>query len=102
MRRRYNPLAADMRQLAATLKKRSQEQQAAAPVTPVAPPKPPKKPTKAAYRKALAEHDWNYDYSDDYSVWKKGSEHKKALLAMQVVLDPDRVIWNQYEKRGRK
>lgn len=95
---RRKMMAKDMQELADKVKKRNAE----ASVAPAEPKKPPKKPTKVEYKKLLAEHDWDYDHSDDYSAWKKGSEQKKALQAMQVVLDPDMVIWKKYESRGRK
>lgn len=27
----------------------------------------------------LALHDWHYDYSDDMSVWRKGSAHRALI-----------------------
>lgn len=92
-------LAKDMKDLADTLRKRNAEQ---APAAPVEKPKPPKKPTKAEYRRLLDAHDWDYDQSDDHSVWKKGAEQRKVLVALQVILDPDRVTWRRFEKRHRK
>lgn len=28
-------------------------------------------------------HDWTYEQSDDYSVWKRGSEQRKAIGELQ-------------------
>lgn len=33
------------------------------------------------YLAALQRHDWHYDYSDDYRVWRNGRENEKQLLA---------------------
>lgn len=51
------------------------------------------------YRKALAEHDWFYDFSDDHGVWVRGQEQRNNLHRMAKRLDPDLVIWKQYERR---
>jgi len=29
--------------------------------------------------KLLGSHDWYFDYSDDYSVWKKGMTERSAI-----------------------
>jgi len=29
--------------------------------------------------KLLRSHDWYFDYSDDYSVWKKGMAERAAI-----------------------
>ena len=29
--------------------------------------------------KLLKSHDWYFDYSDDYSVWKKGMAERSAI-----------------------
>jgi len=29
--------------------------------------------------KLLQSHDWYFDYSDDYSVWKKGMAQRDAI-----------------------
>lgn len=28
----------------------------------------------------LCAHDWLYDYSDDYSVWKRGNEQHAQIM----------------------
>lgn len=48
------------------------------------------------YTNQLIRHDWSYDWSDDYSVWSKGNEQRKALSVMQKQLDPDFTIWNKH------
>jgi 6-phosphogluconate dehydrogenase (decarboxylating) len=32
------------------------------------------------YFNRLSNHDWYYDYSDDHSVWKRGSANRDRLL----------------------
>lgn len=32
-----------------------------------------------SYKQALAKHDWYYQYSDDYSVYRKGSQTASAI-----------------------
>ena len=33
----------------------------------------------AILEKLLRSHDWYFDYSDDYSVWKKGMAERDAI-----------------------
>ena len=33
----------------------------------------------ATLEKLLRSHDWYYDYSDDYSAWKKGKAERDAI-----------------------
>ncbi len=48
------------------------------------------------YRKLLKSHDWYYDFSDDHSVWKRGSSERSTLSGLRRQLDPDSTIWNEY------
>jgi len=48
------------------------------------------------YKSLLARHDWYYDYSDDHSVWTRGSNERNTLYKYQEALDPDYKIWNEY------
>lgn len=48
------------------------------------------------YINQLIRHDWSYDYSDDYSAWKKGLAERNALSALQKQVDPDFTIWNKH------
>jgi len=34
-----------------------------------------------SYVQALKYHDWNYEFSDDHSVWKAGRANEKKLRA---------------------
>lgn len=48
------------------------------------------------YKSLLSRHDWYYDYSDDHSVWTRGSNERKELNNMQNAIDSDYKIWNEY------
>lgn len=48
------------------------------------------------YKSLLSRHDWYYDYSDDHSVWTRGSNERKQLNSMQDAIDSDYAIWNEY------
>ena len=34
------------------------------------------------YLKLLKAHDWTYQYSDDHSVWKKGTQTSQTLVSL--------------------
>lgn len=48
------------------------------------------------YIEKLKSHDWFYEYSDDYSVWKRGCTQRGEILDMQQDLDLNYEIWNKY------
>lgn len=48
------------------------------------------------YKTLLARHDWFYNYSDDHSVWSRGSDERDQLYKYQDAIDPDYNIWNEY------
>lgn len=50
--------------------------------------------TPIEYSISLAKHDWDFDFSDDPSVWARGNEQRKKLKAAQKELDADCAIWN--------
>ena len=55
------------------------------------------------YKRLLSNHDWSYEFSDDYRVWKRGLAEREKLNKMAKVVDPDGSIWNEYApKRFRK
>lgn len=43
----------------------------------------------AILEKLLQAHDWYFDYSDDYSVWKKGMAERSAINMEQKRLVND-------------
>ena len=48
------------------------------------------------YIRLLKSHDWWYYMSDDYSMYQRGKASYERLDMMQVKLDPDCSIWNEY------
>lgn len=34
------------------------------------------------YKKALANHDWFYSFSDDHSVWSRGERERSRLISI--------------------
>lgn len=49
---------------------------------------------QAAYVAALKAHDFQFDYSDDIRVYRRGRDSLLALRDMQERLDPAFQIWN--------
>ena len=50
----------------------------------------------AEYRRALAAHDWFYDFSDDHGAWSRGNAQRTALRGMRARLDPTGAVWNEF------
>lgn len=48
------------------------------------------------YCKALYEHDWTFEYSDDQRVWQRGRAQRQELQLLQPHIDPDFAIWNKF------
>ena len=45
-----------------------------------------------ALEEAFKRFDWSYDYSDDFSVWKRGEAAKKALaIKCRGLIGPDKI-----------
>ena len=55
-----------------------------------------------SYINLLRTHDWSYEWSDDHSVWKRGSDERQALRQMQTKCDEDYKIWNEHAPEGFK
>lgn len=55
-----------------------------------------------AYIQRLKTHDWYYDFSDDYSAYKRGQASLSELVAMRKKLDPDYAVWNQHAPQNFK
>lgn len=49
-----------------------------------------------AYHDLLSTMDWQYQFSDDQAVWRKGVEQVKKARALQAEVDPDGSIWMSY------
>jgi hypothetical protein len=55
----------------------------------------------SAYGAALKSFDWQYQFSDDHSVFERGEEALRKLHKMQRQIDPDGVMWmNTLGSRG--
>ena len=50
----------------------------------------------ADYIRHLRNHDWYFDWSDDFSVWVAGNSSYRNLVAKQRLLDPIWLLWNEY------
>lgn len=53
----------------------------------------------------LRAHDWTYEYSDDHSVWTRGTSERKAIRELveaqyQKGLDPADLFFKHYPKEG--
>jgi hypothetical protein len=48
------------------------------------------------YIERLKAHDWFYEHSDSYQVWKRGEEERRRLNEIRKQIDFDYKIWNQY------
>lgn len=66
------------------------------PVVPSNPPVVTDAERIATYVRALRAHDWDYEYSDDGSVWRRGRDERAALERMRPELDPDYLVWDAH------
>jgi hypothetical protein len=53
-------------------------------------------PEMQEYVKRLKSHDWTYEYSDDHSVWKRGSAEADEIRRLGDKVDPDRELYKKY------
>lgn len=51
--------------------------------------------TLEQYKQALLDHDWYFQYADDYKTYKAGQNALDALRAAQRKLDPQAYLWNE-------
>jgi hypothetical protein len=90
-------LATDFRALVAEYKARNPDpQQIPRPLG----ARPIAVPTLDEYTDALASMDWWWDRSDDYSVYRAGSDAWHRLVAMKRLVDADGEIWRQWAPEG--
>lgn len=54
------------------------------------------------YRAALKNHDWYYNFSDDYRAWNRGKDSMESISAMRRQLDPNYEIWNEFAPEEMK
>lgn len=52
------------------------------------------------YRRLLKAHDWDFGFSEDYSVVRRGQAERMKLIELRAKLDPDGEIWNQFARLG--
>ena len=51
------------------------------------------------FENLLKSHDWYYDYSDDHSKWKRGSEQRKKILDLKKELGSKAdALWKKYKR----
>ena len=53
---------------------------------------------RARYERLLAQHDWSYEFSDDGAAWRRGRDERAQLSMMAAQLDPERKLWQEYER----
>lgn len=60
----------------------------------------PSKPiqSKEEYEHFLKTHDWNYEFSDDFSVWEAGRRFRAYLIEARGFFDEDHVLWDAHNK----
>ena len=51
---------------------------------------------QARYIHLLQTHDWTYEFSDDQSVWLRGTTQRRELNSLQPRVDPLYHLWNQH------
>jgi len=58
--------------------------------------------TLTQYIEGLRLMDWDYDFSDDYRVYRKWHDMLQTLIAARSTLDIDGAIWNQYAPQNQQ
>lgn len=56
----------------------------------------------AAYEKALQDHDWQHEFSDDHSVYQRGHNALSTLRMLRRELDPSGDLWNKHAPAGHR
>ena len=51
------------------------------------------------YENLLKNMDWNYEFSDDHTVWKRGSNNMKLIRAYQPIFDSTKTLLNKYQPK---
>lgn len=52
--------------------------------------------TKEEYAELLENHDWFYQYSDDFRVYRKGEEERSNLRAFARQCDELKLMYDKY------
>ena len=48
-------------------------------------------------KRLLAEHDWYFEYSEDFRVWRVGSDQRKAIKALAKELGMEEVFEEAFD-----
>ena len=48
-------------------------------------------------KRLLAEHDWYFEYSDDFRIWRVGSDQRKAIKALATELGMEEVFEEAFD-----
>lgn len=57
---------------------------------------------RAQYAADLKAHDWEHEFSDDGSVYRRGRAEYLRLQAVQRAIDRDFAIWNAHAPAGHR
>lgn len=52
--------------------------------------------SRAEYISRLARMDWDFEWSDDGSVYRRGREELQSLRKVQADIDPTGELWNKH------
>jgi hypothetical protein len=44
----------------------------------------------------LTEHDWQYEYADDFRVWNCGSDNRKKIVKISMESDRHLALYNEF------
>ncbi len=55
--------------------------------------------SKEEYVHYLKNHDWQFEFSDDHSVWLAGWRASAYLKEAAPLFDPDLSLWRSYANR---
>ena len=48
-------------------------------------------------KRLLAEHDWYFEYSEDFRIWRVGSDRRKAIKALAKELGMEEVFEEAFD-----
>lgn len=57
--------------------------------------------SKDQYEHYLKTFDWNYEFSDDHYVWKRGQQGLAYLWEASAMFDPEKIIWKAHAPISR-
>lgn len=59
-------------------------------------PSQPPLPTLAEFHRDCANHDWEYEYSDDYWAWSDGNLEQWRLSGIAARSAPHAALWRDW------